>query len=123
MLNLTTRPFEWYGQKAAQNIWLHGLYLYGPSLDASDLTLWNPANPPGRSRLFATNVTFHGGTFGFAASQPAYLAGAQLALQRCLRLRGPVTATRQSVRDARERTFGHSFHVWTIPLRSLAPSS
>jgi hypothetical protein len=120
VLTVSKRAFEWYKKEAAQNVWLHGLYVYGPSAVDVDLVFWNPTTL--QSRLYATKVTFHGGTC-FGAFKPSYLAGAQLALQHCLRLLGPATTTPQSVWDAREITCGHCAPLWAVLLLNLAQAA
>jgi hypothetical protein len=98
VLIASERVFQWFGKEAAQTVWLHGLYIYrAPSTTSDDLVFWNPFTTAlSRPQLYVTNVTFHGGSFG--AVDPAYLAGAQAALQNLLTA-GP--GTRQREREAR----------------------
>jgi hypothetical protein len=77
VLTVNKRLLEWRDSEAAQNVWLHGLYVYGLN-DTSSLIHWEP---DGRVRLYVTNVTTHGGKYGFDIFSPAFLAGAQVAMQ------------------------------------------
>jgi hypothetical protein len=79
VLTVNKRLLEWRDREAAQNVWLHGLYVYDPA-NAPSLIHWKP---DGRvwPRLYVTNVTTHGGKYGFEIFSPAFLAGAQVAMQ------------------------------------------
>jgi hypothetical protein len=55
---------------------MHGLYIYGPTVENGDLVFWGPV---AKSWLYLTSLTMHGGTNGLMAFRQAYLAGAQLA--------------------------------------------